>query len=208
MRPDPRTVFLSASNSSISTMMWPREKGGTIVFLAGEPGSGASETLADLGEALRSEKSKPFVVSYTFAGDQYVSNTQRARSIHSGWAPSVNCWPAPLFTDPLTGPFPWVLRSIADNPGRWCGMPSVQWPKRIFADGNSALLLKKCLRQAAERRPTVCLFDRIDQASAHLLTSLLLASAGELTQERPLYIVATLDEPQFREIARKASRRP
>ncbi len=197
MRPDPRIRQEQRQTVIDLYREVADRKQGAIVFLAGEPGSGASETLTDLGEALRSEKNKPFVVSYSFAGDQYAANTPESKK-YSQWMSAIGellAAPA-LFSAPLTGPFLGIFAQLLQSGAVVWDAFSAMAKTDLPRDGNLALLLKRCLRQAAERRPTVCLFDRIDQGSAHLLTSLLLASAGELTQERPLYIIATLDGPQ------------
>ena len=166
MRPDPR---IRQEQRQTVVDLYREATGrrqGAIVFLAGESGSGASETLTDLGEALRSEKIKPFVVSYSFAGDQYAPNTAEDKK-YSQWMAAIGellAAPA-LFSAPLTGPFLGIFAQLLQSGAVVWDVFSAMAKTDLPRDGNSALLLKKCLRQAAERRPTVCCSIELTRAA-------------------------------------------
>ena len=81
MRPDPRVRQPQLREIMELYRDVAHRKQGAIVFLAGEPGCGRSATLAALGEALRAEKDKPFIVSGVIAAGQYTPLGMRIKQL-------------------------------------------------------------------------------------------------------------------------------
>ena len=217
MRQDPR-VRQDALEQLLSIFdEVARRRRGTVVFLMGQAGSGRNATLRELVAALKQSPHHPHVIAGSMTSGVYTPIAEGKTAYAQTLATLGEAIALPaIFLDPLLGPVFGVVAQLLQ-----AGAASWQTFKEMTRSATPrsldvALLLKSALREAAAKRPTVCIIEGIDHAAAGFLSSFLHASALELTQQRPLLIVASADalpaeedgaESEFAHAARSLARR-
>jgi len=173
------------------------EKKGKIIFLAGFPGSGRTETLRALVNSLNREKQRPIIVAGHFGsrGEYEPWETGKAMKVSLSKIINVigNVMPVlGIIGGPIgSSIINFAAQVVKASTATWEFINSYAKQGKVLPEFPGGL--KTLLREASLKQPVVCIMDDFDLAEGSLWRDLLIMFATEVSSELPLLFILSME---------------